>query len=338
MHRMHRTRGFFVGCSLCVTLLAAGAVRAVPVTSLYVVLVPSADPTQAAQEAMRVELVRLTGARAAASDPALQGLIDRAAQYVQLERTTTSGQVQVLFDEPALSAAIMAAGHSLWGADRPLLWIELPPEDAATDAALRARLATAAQERGLPITVVTAASPAVGATGATGAGAAAAPTAPASPAVTPAAQNPLDAARSAGASAALVAQPIPNTPGSLQWTLLSADTGGQWVGGPELAIDAATDLLASATRTLDQAPVAQYDCQISGVSDLAGFVNVLSAVHSAPGITQATISDVNGDALTLHVSARGSGPEVERSLASERLQPTGPGTNGLLEYRYVPAP
>jgi len=293
---------------------------AVPVTSLYVVIVPAADPAQAAQEAMRVELVKLTGRRSAASDPTLAALIDNARQYVQLERATTTGQLQVLFDEPALAAAIAATGVALWNPDRPLLWISLPPLDAASNQAIRARLAEAAQERGLPITIAMAA-------------AAASPAAAAPPP-----SSALDAARAAGASAALVAALVPSQPGSLQWTLSSAQGGaGQWVGSPELAIDQAADTLAATTLAIDRFPVGQFVCHISGVDDLASFVGVLDAMRAAPGVTQVQISDINGDQLTLQLAARGSGPQLERSLAGARLQPTGTGTEGLLEYRYVAA-
>jgi hypothetical protein len=297
---------------------------AVPVTSLYVVIVPAADPAQAAQQAMRVELVKLTGRRSAASDPTLAALIDNARQYVQLERATTSGQLQVLFDEPALAAAIAMTGVTLWSPDRPLLWISLPPLDAASEQAMRARLVEAAQERGLPITI---------AMGAPAPNGAAAPPATASSVPVSA----LDAARAAGASAALVAASMPSQPGSLQWTLSSTEGAGQWVGSPELAIDQTADTLAAAALAIDRAPVGEFACHISGVTDLASFVGVLDAMRAAPGVTQVEISDVSGDQLTLQLAARGSGPQLERALASARLQPTGTGTEGLLEYRYVAA-
>jgi Uncharacterized protein conserved in bacteria (DUF2066) len=343
---MHRAGGLFYMVALVAALaLCAPRAQAVPVTSLYVVVVPGSDPVQAAQAAMRVELVRLVGTRDAASDPALAMLIDNARQYVQLERSTTAGQMQVLFDEGALSAAIGTAGRTLWGSDRPLLWIELPPLAAATTAALRMRLSAAADERGLPIMIVgTDAAPAPATAQAPAPAPSAAP--PSAPAVDSpaAAQNPLEAARSAGASAALVArvepsQPSqPSQPGTLVWTLFSPDTGGQWVGSPELAIDAATDALASATRTLAQGPLAQYDCQVNGVSDLDGLVNVLAVVNAAPGVTQVAVSEVQGDQLVLHLQARGSEPQLQRALASERLQPAGTGPQGELLYRYLAAP
>ncbi len=365
---MHRAGGSFYMLALSAALaLCAPSARAVPVTSLYVVVVPGSDPMQAEQAAMRVELVRLIGSRDAASDPALAMLIDNARQYVQLERATTTGEFQVLFDESALSAAIGAAGRTLWAADRPLLWIELPPLDAATAAAMRMRLSAAADERGLPITIVSAdagnppaGAPAGASANAPASGAAPAPapgtkpaaTAPAVPAPAvpaPAAgaspgapasgvaaasgtasQDALEAARTAGASAALVARAEPSQPGMLQWTLVSPDTAGQWVGSPELAIDAATDELAGASRALEQGPVAQYDCHVDGVSDLSGLVNVLAVVNAAPGVTQVAVSEVQGDQLILRLQARGSEPQLQRALESERLQAAGTGSQGEL--------
>lgn len=337
---MHRAGGLFYLLTLSAALaLCAPRAQAVPVTSLYVVVVPGADPMQAEQAAMRVELVRLIGTRDAASDPALAMLVDNAHQYVQLERATTTGQFQVLFDEAALSAAIGSAGRTLWGADRPLLWIELPALDPATAAAMRMRLSAAAEERGLPITVAAAASGAAASLPPPGvAGPAVNGTAANAAAASGPADNALQAARTAGASAALVARMQPSQPDMLQWTLISPDTGGQWVGSPELAIDAATDALASASRALAQGPVAQYDCHVDGVSDLPGLVNVLAVVNAAPGVTQVAVSGVQGDQLILHLQARGSEPQLQRALESERLQAEGLGPQGELMYRYLEEP
>lgn len=346
--------------------VVAPAAQAVPVPSLYVVVVPGSDPAQAAQQAMRVELVRLTGTRAAASDPALAGLIDAARQYVQ-ERAMTTGQIQVLFDEAALTAAIGAAGHGIWDANRPLLWVLLPPQAPAVTEALRARLGAAADERGLPITIVSVAAalesaasgaspPAGGAVGSLGAASAAVPVAAAvpsgdataataaqRPAATPAAAavpvlsaaNALEAARRAGASAALVAQALPSDPTLLQWTLTTPTSRNQWTGGAELAIDNATDALASAARALDQAPVSPYELHVAGVGDLADFVEVMAAVQAAAGVSQVAVSDADGDQLTLRLQARGSAAELEQVLTSDRLQPTSAGAGGLLQYRYI---
>jgi len=314
--------------------------EAAALQSPYVVTVPQSDPTQAIQDAMRVELVRLTGTREAVTDPALAPIVDGGRQYVQIERGTTSGQTQVLFDASALRAAIEAAGRSVWDLNRPLLWISLPVEDATTDQLLRSRLAAAAEERGLPIVIA----PPLAA------GAAGSPTAPGSAVTAPSAplapstQPPLttsaqllDAAHRVGANAALVARAMPASPGMLQWTLAAPTTGGQWSGGPELAIENATEALSSAARAIDQVPLAEYECQITGVNDLAGLVNVLAAVHDATGISDYTIEDVQGGQLTLHLKAHANAEQVQRMLASERMQVSGT-AGGVLQYRYQPGP
>lgn len=329
--------------------------------SPYVVTVPQNDPAQAVQDAIRVELVRLTGTREAVTDQALEPIVDAARQYVQIERGTTSGQTQVLFDATALRTAIEAAGRSVWDLNRPVLWISLPVEDATTDQLLRSRLAAAAEERGVPIMIApplgagisppsassAAAAPAAPpstpiATGTPGTpgiavpGSAAAAAMPSAPPLATTTQL-LDAAHRVGANAALVASAMAASPGSLQWTLAAPTTGGQWIGGPEFAIENATEALSSAARAIDQVPLAEYECQISGVNDLAGLVNVLAAVHDATGISDYTIEDVQGGQLTLRLKAHANADQVQRMLASDRLQKSGsPG--GVLQYRYQSGP
>ena len=362
---MHRAAKFIAdqaACPLAALLLlsAPPGAEAAAVQSPYVVTVPQSDPTQAVQDAMRVELVRLTGTREAVTDPALAPIVDGGRQYVQIERGTTSGQTQVLFDATALRAAIEAAGRSVWDLNRPLLWISLPFEDATADQLLRHRLATAAEERGLPIVIApplaagSAGSPTapvgpVTPIAPTSPGAALIPptppaTTPPSAPLAPSAPPPLattaqllDAAHRVGANAALVARTMPASPGMLQWTLAAPTTGGQWTGGPELAVENATEALSSAARAIAQVPLAEYECQVSGVNDLAGLVNVLAAVDDATGISDYTIEDVQGGQLTLHLKAHANAEQVQRMLASDRMQVSGT-AGGVLQYRYRPGP
>src|SRR5690242_14452085 len=117
MHRDFFSAGSRSWLLLGVALLSGGhaaGVQAAVVSSPYVATAPAADPTPAAQEAMRAALVRLTGMRAAATDPTLAPIVDVARQYVQIERSTTSGQIQVLSDAAALRAAIEATGRRIW--------------------------------------------------------------------------------------------------------------------------------------------------------------------------------------------------------------------------------
>lgn len=358
MHRAAKIIAYRAAGPLAALLLCApmATVEAAAVQSPYIVTVPQSDPSQAAQDAMRVELVRLTGTREAVTDQALAPIVDVARQYVQIERRTTSGQTQVMFDAAALRAAIEAAGRGIWDLNRPLLWISLPAEDASTDQVLRARLAAAAEERGLPILIAPAlaasapasasSTPAAAPTPAPADTSAAASPAAGSPApsgLAPATEPPLttsaqllDAAHRVGANAALIARLVPAS-GTLQWTLAAPTTGGQWTGGPELAIENATEALSSAARAVDQVPLAEYECQVNGVNDLAGLVNVLAAVGDATGISAYTVEGVQGAQLTLRLKAHASAEQVQRMLASDRLQVSGR-SGGVLQYRYQSGP
>ncbi len=314
---MHRSRVFFRFWPLLALSLvspAPGAHAAQLVSTLYGAVVAASDGQQAAQEAMRQVLVRLTGARDAASDPALAGLIGDAQRYVQLQRRTTAGATQVLFQADALRDAISGAGRSVWGPERPLLWVALPPLEDAVAQALRARLAAAAEARGLPIMF---ADP--GAGGAAGT------------------DGPLAAARRAGAAAALTAVASPGEPAVLQWALAAPTADGRWSGGPELAIDEVTDTLVRAARDLDVASVADYNCRISGVADLPGFARVVTALRTAPEVAGIELREVDADSLVLHLKVRGDQMELVHALANDRLRATG-ASAGTLDFRYQAAP
>src|SRR5450755_791210 len=301
---MHRAREFFLSWPLLVSTWAA-AVSAAPLPSLFAAVVPDADPQRSAQLAMREVLVRLVGSRQAADDPALAGVIGDAKRYVQLERNTTRGATQVIFDGPALRAAVAAAGRSVWDPDRPLVWAVLPALGGAATDDLRAQLNAAAQVRGLPIALVSADSPG---------------------AVSPNSAN--------AGSAAVLAQSSPSDPQVLQWTLVAPIAEGHWVGGAVAAIDGATDELVHAARELDGAPLTEFDCRIAGVLDLPGFAAVLGSVSTAPGVSEVTVRAVDADQLTLHLKARGGAAGLARALSGDRLRPTGASGDGALQYCY----
>lgn len=312
---MHRRCDFFRTCVRWALILAcvgfdAHAAQVMP--SLYGAVVADNDGQQAAQDAMRQVLVRLTGERDAAGDPALAALITDARRYVQLQRSTTAGATQILFDASALRDAISAAGRSVWGPDRPLVWVLLPQQEPAAADALRTRLAAAAQARGLPIVIA--------------------------PAGAADAAAPLAAARRAGAAAALIAQPVPADPASQQWTLVASSTDTRWTGGPELAIDGATDALVQAARALDGAAEAEFTCRVSGVADLPSFASVLTALRTAPEVTEVAVRAVDADSLLLQLKARGDEAQLQRALANDRLRIVASNAHGELDYRYQAAP
>ena len=313
---MYRAREFFRSPLLALLTFLAAAAHAAPVPSLYAAIVAESDPQRSAQVAMRQVLVRLVGNRQAGEDPSLAGIVEDAKRYVQVERNTTRGATQVIFDGPSLRAAVLAAGRSVWDPDRPLVWVLLPTLAGAATDDLRSQLSAAAQVRGLPIALVSADS-AVAADSAN-AGAAAL----------------LAAAHRAGAGAALTAQPSASDPQSLQWTLVAPNADGHWTGGAAAAIDGVTDALVRASRELDTTPAGEFDCQVAGVNDLAGFTSVLDSVGSVPGVSDVALRAVDADQLTLHFKARGGAGAITHALSSGHLRSLGASGDGVLRYRY----
>src|SRR3954463_5680154 len=74
------------------------------------------DANVQAQAALRQVLVRATGARDAANDPALASVLAQASQYVLGTRPAGNSTtvVTVMFDAAALERDLTAAGRVVW--------------------------------------------------------------------------------------------------------------------------------------------------------------------------------------------------------------------------------
>src|SRR5213593_4811922 len=104
----------FIVSLIAVLLLGAGAAQASRQVRVYEANVSAqTDAAVQAQAALRQVLVRATGARDAANDPALAGVLAQAIQYVVGKRPANSGGtiVTVMFDGAALERDITAAGR-----------------------------------------------------------------------------------------------------------------------------------------------------------------------------------------------------------------------------------
>ncbi|MGH8323682.1 MAG: DUF2066 domain-containing protein, partial [Steroidobacteraceae bacterium] len=150
----HRARGFLACLALLlggVLPLAAWAARAVQVYEVDV----SGQSTTALQDAMRQALVRATGRRESANDPALASLIEEAPKYVKSYSPGPRGETQVIFDRAAVERSIAAAGRSVWDPERPFTLVVLYPPPGRVDGdAARVALEQAAAARGLLISMV----------------------------------------------------------------------------------------------------------------------------------------------------------------------------------------
>src|SRR6187549_4036339 len=116
------------------------------------------DAAAQAQSGLRQVLVRATGARDAANDPALAGILAQAQTYVIATRPAATGSSTTLvFDAAALERDIVAAGRTVWSSERPLLLIVLTGGPAAgafeTRRQVEGVLDAAGNRRGQPIRV-----------------------------------------------------------------------------------------------------------------------------------------------------------------------------------------
>src|ERR1700736_1997851 len=137
---------------LCAISCSAWAGRPLRV---YEVELKGGQSPSSVQDAMREALVRATGRRESASDPALTSLISEAQNYVKGYSPPTHGQSQVIFDGVAVERAIVAAGRSVWDRNRPFTLVVLyPPLARTSEDAVRVEVEQAASARGLPVTLV----------------------------------------------------------------------------------------------------------------------------------------------------------------------------------------
>jgi hypothetical protein len=273
----------------------------------------------AVQGAMRQALVRATGRRESADDPALASLVNDAPRYVKTYGTGPRGKPQVVFDGAAVERAIAAGGRSVWDRERPFTLVVLdPPRARAAEDTARAELERVAAERGLPISLIPLP-------------------------LTDSAGNPLgaeallQAAQRYGGDEILVgrgADAGPDTP--LQWTLYTRALNRSWSGPLAAAIDHTVDVLVPQPATSLADADATARVQIEGVNSLIAYAAVERLLQSTPGVRRANIAAADAGSVTFEVTARGGAAGLGQALAGQtRLVPTsGPG--GFVVYRYQP--
>jgi len=272
----------------------------------------------ALQEAMRQALVRATGRRESADDPALASLVSDAPRYAKSYTTGPRGEAQVVFDGAAIERAIAAAGRSVWDHERPFTLVVLdPPRTRAAEDAARAELEHAAAARGLPISLIPIP-------------------------LTDAAGNPLgaeallQAAQRYGGDEILVgrgADAGADTP--LQWTLYTHALSSSWSGPLASAIDHTVDVLVPQPATSLADADATARVQIDGVNSLAAYAAVERMLQSTPGVRRANIAAADAGSVTFEVTARGGAAGLGQALAGSRLVRTS-GTGDTVVYRYQP--
>ena len=303
-------------CVLCCVLpLSSWAGRPVRVYEVDV----DGQSGAAVQDAMRQALVRATGRRESADDPALAGVLAEATRYVKSYAVGPRGQSQVVFDGAAVEQAITAAGRSIWDRERPFTIVVLsPPRTRAAEDAARAELERAAAERGLPISLLPL-------TVVDGDGNLLAPAAM------------LQSAQRYGGDEILVGRGDGAAPDSeLQWTLYRRSASESWNGPLAAGIDHTVDLLAPQQGTsLAQAEV-ETRVRIEGVKGLVDYAAIERLLQSVPGVRRANIAAAEANSVAFDVTVRGGAAGLDQALTgSTRLVRTS-AAGAPPVYRYQP--
>ncbi len=134
-------RALHVALGILVFVTAAPMAVAATFANLYTVTVepdPAASDSRAAaiEQAMAQLLVRVTGRRDAATDPALADLIGNADRYRNSYGLDRQGRAQVGFIAGRVEQALTSLNMPVWGAERPLTIVWLAVDDGQGGRAL----------------------------------------------------------------------------------------------------------------------------------------------------------------------------------------------------------
>lgn len=281
------------------------------------------DPAVQAQAGLRTVLVRATGARDAANDPALAGVLAQAQQYVIASRPAASGGgTTLVFDAAALERDIAAAGRNIWPSERPLLLIILTggPATGAFESRrqVEGALDAAANRRGQPIRVARPEALNLPATGDIAPDAA------------------LAAAQRLGADAVIVGygDAVP-TGGAWRWTLSAAGINESWNGSLDEGVNGSTDLFVRNAQSFAALPEATILVEVQGVPTLREYARVTEQLGAAGGVRSVQLAEASGSRATFSVVSRGGADSLQGALASnpnfERIDPQ---AGGVIAYRY----
>jgi len=310
-----RTSGWLILAAATLGVMPAWALRPVQV---YQVTVRGASAATVVTEGMREALIRATGRRDAPANAQLAAIVQDAPQYLKGSRSLPGGAIQVDFDGVRLAQAIVAAGGTLWDSNRPFTLVAINPVPSGPAAeALRMQLEQAAEERGLPISVVP-----LAVTDATGA--------------TLSDEAVLQSAQTLGGDAVLIGRADAASPGQWQWHLVSSYTSEGWSGASDAGINGAADSLASVAVQVSSKPLEQIVVQVGGVATLTDYAHVEQLLRAVPGVQTSGLMAAQGDHATFALGVRGGGQALLRALTGSQHLSSAGGGETQVQLTYMP--
>jgi hypothetical protein len=306
-----RGLAWLVCCAISCSAWAGRPVR------VYEVDLKGGQTPAALQDAMREALVRATGRRESATDPALANLVSDAQTYVKSYSTPARGQSQVIFDGVAVERAIVGAGRNVWDRNRPFTLVVLYPAPARTaEDAVRGQVEQSAIERGLPVSLV--------------------PLSPVDASGNDLGREALmQMAQRYGGDAVLVGRGDASA-ANLQWTLHTNFSSESWSGPLAAGINGAVDTMASVQGGSLAQTEASARVEVEGVTTLIDYANVERMLESVPGVRRANVSAASGNAVTFGVVARGGGDAISQALSGSTHLVRSDASSARLAYQYRP--
>jgi hypothetical protein len=274
------------------------------------------DPSVQAQSALRVVLVRATGERNAANDPALAGILAQAPQYVLGTRpagASASGPVTITFDAAALERDITAAGRTVWGVERPVLLVVLTGGPAAgafeSRRQVEGSLDATGNRRGQPLNIVR----------------------PEAVGLPVPGDIPVDAALAAAqrarADAVLVGYGDA-VPSGGPW---------RWNGSLEDGVHGTADVFARNSAVFAATPDLAVLVEIDGVPTLKEYATAAQIIGDAPGVRSVQLAEAAGNRTTFNVVTRGGTDALLATLgANTRFERIDPKAGGTIAFRLRP--
>ncbi|CAN5117677.1 DUF2066 domain-containing protein [soil metagenome] len=333
-----------LACALVVVGLSVPAVRGAAPGDLYEAAVPvetqtPKERTEAVQRALSTVLVRVTGRREAAADPALSSLIKAAERYVQQYGYTTDNTLRVGFDGVALRNALLDAGQPVWGTERPvtLLWLAIDNGSgrrsmvAADDESdVVELLESIASQRGIPLVLPlldtedlarVSFSDVWGGFG----------------------EEILAASTRYGADAVLVGRAGRSVDGRLtvRWTLHFRGQSEEWQGTLEDGIQRSADRFAEVFAPAGERTLRALRVEVTGIEDLNGYGTVSRFLENLTFVQSVDVEEVAADRVAFRVALRGSPDTLDRAVSLSRILEPVAGENTSpsgadLRYRLQP--
>jgi hypothetical protein len=296
---------------------------------LYTIQVPvdqsEADwREQAYRRALSQVLVRVTGQRDAAGDPALEALFEDPSRLVQGYRRGADQTLWVTFDGRAIAARLREAGRAVWGSERPvtLLWLAVDrgggereligaedgPAAAAANGAeddpdrfLRERVEEVARARGLPVVWPLLDAEDRGRVAFSD--------------VWGGFEEPvLEASARYGANSILLGRIDADGFQLPRWTWYFGGEQRSWRASVEDALHRVGDLMAGQLAAVGDERATSVRLTVTGVTDLAAYADVSRYLSSVSIVRDVSLEQMGDNALTYRLELLGASERLGRVL------------------------